>query len=156
MPHNEKLLYLLVDGTHARFVERSAETGNLLTVRTMSGDDRLDELRDEQRDEAAGSSFESVGGGRHRVGREDAYRRAKETFVAEVGRATGDVIGGARIDGVVLAAPQRLLGPLRASLPQGAQVVAAIGKDLTKTPDHELEAWLGPLALAQVRGVQAR
>ena len=153
MPHHQpRLIYLLVDGAHARFVERSAETGDLVTVRKMSGEERLTELRTEQRDEAPGSSFESASAGRHRVGKEEAYRRAKEVFVAEVGRAMTEMIGAARIDGVVVVAPQRLLRPLRESLPQNAQVVAAIGKDLTKTPDNELEAWLGPMALAQSRG----
>ena len=149
MPHHHRLIYLLVDGAHARFVERSAETGDLVTVRRISGDERLDVLRAEQRDEAPGRSFESSGAGRHRVGREDSYRRAKEAFVAEVGEAITDLIAAGQVDGVVLAAPRRLLKSLRESLPRSANLVAEIGKDLTKTPDHELEAWLGPLALAQ-------
>ena len=151
MRHHPKLVYLLVDGASARVVQRSAATGALVTVRRIQGEDQFDRVRVQQRGARPGRSFESASVGRHAVGREDAYRRAKKKFAAEVGRTAADDLVGQGIEGVVLAAPPRLLEPLRASLPKGATVVAEIGKDLVKTPDHDLEAWLGPMALAAGR-----
>ena len=151
MRHRQKLLYLLVDGAHARFVEWSKDKGDFVTIHRLEGVDRLDEVRDEQRDEQPGRSFESAAAGRHAVGREDAYRRAKEAFAADVGRAYKKVAAGRSLDGVVLAAPPRLLRALRDSLPAQATVVAELGKDLVKTPDHDLAPWLGPMAIAVLR-----
>ena len=47
-----------------------------------------------------------------------------------------------QLAGIVLAAPARLLGPLKARLDRRVPVLGAIRKDLTKAPDHELGAWL--------------
>ena len=151
MRHRQKLLYLLLDGAHARFVEWSQDKGDFVTIHQLEGEGRLEALRAEQRDEQPGRSFESATAGRHGVGREDAYRRAKEAFAADVGRAFDKVAAGRNIDGVVLAAPPRLLRVVRAALPPQTNIVAEIGKDLLKTPDHELEPWLGPAALAAGR-----
>ncbi|HVM99296.1 MAG TPA: host attachment protein [Caulobacteraceae bacterium] len=148
MPHQRKLIYVLADGAHARFVERAADTGAFVTVQRMNGEARLDVIRAEERNEQPGRTFESATTGSHGVGRSDAYRRAKESFIADVGRTLGEVLERRPVEGVVLAAPSRLLKPLRSSLPPRTVVVAEIGKDLIKTPDHELETWLGPLPLA--------
>ena len=151
MPHHQKLVYLLVDGAHARVVRRAAATGAFVTVRRVQGEYLLDEVRAQQQGERPGRSFESASESRHAVGREDAYRRAKENFAAQVGSAVGDLICGGGIEGVVLVAPPRLLHSLRAGLPAATSVVAALGKDLIKTPDRELGTWLGPMALAECR-----
>jgi len=152
MRPRQKLLYLLVDGAHARFVEWSQDKRDFVTVRRMDGEGRLNELRAEQRDEQPGRSFESASAGRHGVGRDDdVYRRAKEAFAQEVGRTLGEVLSERQIEGVVVAAPPPLLKTVRASLPAHTSVVGEIGKDLLKTPDHELAPWLGPFAGAGVR-----
>lgn len=148
MPHARNLVYLLVDAAHARVVRRSAESGRFVTIGRMQGEDALDQARARRRGERPGRAFESANAGRHAVGREDAYRRAKESFAAEVGRQLGDVLNEPDVEGVVLAAPPRLLRAVRRSLPTHTNVVAEIGKDLIKTPDDELDAWLGPMALA--------
>ena len=146
-----ELIYLLVDGAHARFVEWSEDKGAFVTFHRLDGEERLEQVRAEQRDEPTGRSFESAGAARHGVGREDAYRRSKEAFAADVARALSKIASGRSVEGVVLAATPRLLAIVRASLPPRANVIAEIGKDLIKTPDHELGRWLGPDALAANR-----
>lgn len=148
MPRGRKLLYLLADGAHARFVEQSAETKAFVTIRRIDGSGRLDAVREEQRDEQAGRSFESGSTARHGVGREDVYRRAKEAFAADVGKTLHALVGEMSADSVVLVAPPRLLRVLRASAGSSVPVAAELGKDLIKTPDHELGEWLSPLSLA--------
>ena len=142
MRQRAKLLYVLIDGAHARFVVWSRDKGDFVTVHRMAGEERLRELRAEQRNEQPGRSFESASAGRHAVGRGDAYRRAKEMFASEVGRGLGEFVAGRDIEGVVIAAPTRLLKIVRERLPARTEIVAEIGKDLIKTPDHELGAWL--------------
>jgi protein required for attachment to host cells len=148
MTHRRNLLYVLADGAHARFVEQSAETHAFVTSSRMDGTERLATLRAEQRDEQAGRTFESATGGRHAVGREDPYRPAKEAFAADVAERVGELLARHPVEGVVLVAPPRLLRVLRAGVAPAAQVVAELGKDLTKTPDHELGQWLLPIAQA--------
>jgi protein required for attachment to host cells len=147
MVHRQRLLYVLADGAHARFVERSPETHAFVTVHRMDGSHRLEIVRAEQRDEQVGRSFESGSAARHGVGREDGYRRAKEAFAVDVAKTLRELVGRTTPEGVVLVAPPRLLKVLRVGLGATAHVAAELGKDLTKTPDHELGEWLSPLNL---------
>ena len=148
MTGRRKLLYVLADGAHARFVEQSAETKAFVTVHRMDGTRRLEILRAEQRDEQVGRSFESGSAARHGVGREDAYRRAKEAFAADVAKTLRTLLAQTSPEGVVLVAPPRLLRVLRDGLGSSPPIVAELGKDLTKATDHELGQWLLPLSLA--------
>lgn len=148
MVHRPRLLYVLADGAHARFVDWSAETHAFVTAKSMDGSHLLDVVRAEQRDEPAGRSFESASPARHGVGREDSYRRAKQAFAADVAKTLREHLRRTSYEGVVLVAPPRLLKVLRAGLAGFSPVVGELGKDLTKTPDHELGEWLSPLSLA--------
>lgn len=76
-------------------------------------------------------------------------RHDKLAFVAQVARRAAEVVRGKGLEGVVLAAPQRLIGPLRNAFNHGPAVVEAMAKDLTKVADHDLSAWFG----GYVRGV---
>lgn len=141
------LIYVLADGAHARFVERNPDTGAFVSFQQMDGSERLDVLREEQRDEpSAGRSFESSGGQRHGVGREDSYDRAKAAFVTHVAYRLNQIAADRQPTGVVLVAPAKLLGPLREGVAAHVPVTRELGKDLTHTPDHELGKWLDALA----------
>ena len=148
MARQRKLLYVLADGAHARFVERLAETHDYKTMRTLDGSRRLDQLREEQRDESAGRSFESANSARHAVGVEDPYRKVKNDFVAGVAEQLNETLKHGDWEGVVLAAPDRLLGVLRDSVSKHITIVGEVAKDLIKTPDHELGQWLDALSFA--------
>ncbi len=76
-------------------------------------------------------------------------RHDKTVFVAQVAKRANEVVRQQMLEGVVLAAPQRLIGPLRDAFMQGPAVVEAVAKDLTKVADHDLGAWFG----GYVRGV---
>ena len=137
-----RLIYLLADGAHARFVERSRETGDYVTVHRIDGSKALATVRAEQRDEPAGRSIESVGGARHAVGRDDAYRRAKAAFASRAAEALNKMVERRPVEGVVLVAPSRLIPVLREHIAQGVPVTRAVPRNLIKTPDHELGDWL--------------
>jgi protein required for attachment to host cells len=148
MSRHSRLLYVIADGAVARFAERAPQTGDFVTRRTLDGKARLAELREEERDEGPGRSFESATSGRHAVGREDVYRRAKAGFARHAAEAARRALAQGVWDGVFLVAPSRLLPVLRAELEGRANVVGVLAKDLTKTPDHELRGWLESAELA--------
>lgn len=142
MPRPPTLLYLIADGGTARFVERVAETGAYVTRKTLDGRAHLAELHEEARAEGPGRSMESANSARHAVGREDVRERAKADFARHAAAAVKQEIAARPCDGIVLAAPSRLLSVFRAQFDDGCPVVRSIAKDLTKTPDHELGRWL--------------
>jgi protein required for attachment to host cells len=142
MPH-QRLLYVVADGAAARLLERR-EDGEFVILRELDGRSRLAAVRELQRDEHAGRSMESATTARHAVGREDGYGRAKAAFARETAAAAKELIAGDSWSGVVLAAPSRLLRVLREELEGRANVIHAVAKDLTKTPEHELGRWLDP------------
>ncbi len=137
-----RLIYLLADGAHARFVERSADTGHFVTVSRIDGTEALEAVRAEQRDEPAGRSIESVGGARHAVGRNDAYRRAKAAFASQAATALNKLVQRKAVEAVVLVAPARLIPVLREHVSPRVPIARTLAKNLIKTPDHELGAWL--------------
>jgi hypothetical protein len=137
------MLYVLTDGGRARFVRRSPETASYVTVEEIDGGEQLRTLRNELRSSPPARTFPSKGSPRRSaVGELDFYRQAKEAFVASVAERAIDYARREQMDGVFLAAPARLIEPLKARLDKQIPVAGAIRKDLTKAPDHELGAWL--------------
>lgn len=150
MPQHPRLLYVVADGGSARLLERRSSDGEFVTIRRLDGRGRLAAVREEQRDEHAGRSFESATTARHAVGREDDYRRAKAAFAREVAEAVNEMLAAESSSesssgawsGVVLAAPSRLVRVFREALEPRTNLVSTVAKDLTKTQEHELGRWL--------------
>ncbi|MFC3071307.1 host attachment protein [Phenylobacterium soli] len=142
MPHL-KMLYVLADGAHARLVERSHETGDFVTFAEIDGSGRLKGLRRELKGNSGFASQQSGTNQRHDVHGADYERQAKETFVHEVADRAAEIAKADGYQGVVVAAPARLLEPLRTRLAQHkANVAGALDKDLTKAADATLSKWL--------------
>jgi protein required for attachment to host cells len=139
------LLFVLTDGGRARLVERAASNGAYSTIEEIDGAARLATLRKELRASPPARSFSSASPRRSAVGPEDYLRPAKEAFVREVAEHAAEVCRHRKFNGVVVAAPARLLGELRRGVEEHAPVAASLGKDLTKAHDHELGAWLDDL-----------
>lgn len=139
---SSRLLYLLTDGGRARLVRRSPGNGQYVTVDTIDGEARLRTLREELLASPPDRTFSRGSPRSSTVGGADFYRPAKEAFMAEVADRAIDFARREQLEGVFLAAPARLIGPLKARLDEQVSVAGAIRKDLTKAPDHELGAWL--------------
>jgi protein required for attachment to host cells len=138
-----KLLFVLADGGRARFVKRTPSTGHFVTLEEIDRTSALARLRAELRASPPSSTHASASPRRSAVGEEDFIRPAKEAFMAEVAQRALALVRERELDGVFLAAPPPLIGRLRACLDGQAPLAGAIRKDLTKTPDHDLGAWLG-------------
>lgn len=144
MHRPNRILFVLADGAHARFVQRSGKTGAFVTVRELDGSRKLENLRRELRGgPAQGRAQESSSPARHGVGREDYARQAKEAFVAQVAQEAREFAGGG--EALVVFAPARLVSAFRQRL--GDKAAAVVAKDLIKTPDAELGCWLEPMFL---------
>lgn len=143
MIHHPKLLYVLADGARARFVERRPEPRSFATIDEIDARESLRDLRRELRASPPARSFESGSPGlRHSVGKDDYVRDAKAAFVSTVAERATALLHAGAYEGVVVAAPDRLLSPLRRRLEKAGAQTAAINRDLTKTPDAALSDWL--------------
>ena len=129
-------LFVLADGARARLVERTP-AGRFATFAEVDGRNRLEQLRRAQL-----ANRQSGTPVRHSLGRSDYVRRAKAAFVEAVADEAVRALATRGFEAVVLAAPARLIGPLRERLAERAQVSVAISRDLTKSPDRELPRWL--------------
>lgn len=142
MPKPRKILFLLTDGGRARLVRRSPETGDFVTLEELDHTHRLKTLRAELRASPPARNFVSFSAGRHTVGREDYYRQAKGEFAAEAARLAEAAMRREGLDELFLAAPPRMIGLLRDQFGPRVPVAGTLNKDLTKTPNHALHAWL--------------
>jgi len=142
MPTRARLLFLLTDGGRARFVERSPGNGHYVTLEEVDARPRLQALRQELRASPPGRSISSTSPRRANVGREDYLRPAKETFVGEIADRAAEMCKRDGFDGIVVAAPTRLIGSLRRRLEGRVAMTGAVRKDLTKEPNSALGAWL--------------
>lgn len=145
MRKRPSVLFVVADGGRARFVARDSETGAFVTVQELDGRERLADLRSALRASPSARSVQSGTPSSHAIGVDDPYRQAKAEFAIEVANAAARAAKARSDTGLVVIASPRLLGPLRRAAEQSAPVLETLGKDLTKTPDHELGRWLEPL-----------
>lgn len=150
MPKKRKALYVLADGGRARLVERVPETGAFDTVQEIDGLDRLDALREAVRADPAARVGPSGGPSSDTTGNEDPYRQAKADFAVEVAGAAVRAARARGCDGLILVAPTRILAVLKDAVGP-TTVFDSLDKDLTKTPDADLERWLTPLQRSVTR-----
>ena len=144
MVRNSVVWVVLADGEHARVVTPSMKQGQFAT--SLALDSALAHLR--SRDlgtDNPGRSFESASPMRHAIEpRQDLHKAAKQSFLAEVARELNEREKSGDFDRLVLVAPGHALHDLREGLSKAvaAKVVGSLGKDLTKTPDHDLASHL--------------
>lgn len=120
---HQKLLYVIADGGHVRYVERSADE-DFVTI---------------ERAEHAGAPMSH----HHHTEAGEHTHADHVAFAAAVAKHAAALAAEHRMLGVVVCAPQRLVGVLREHVAAAATVAGEVAKDLTKVPDHELRQWLG-------------
>jgi len=134
-----KTLFVLADGGHARLVERSPETGAFVTFEEMDPEPRS------QPSGPPGRSFESATTARHGIVRKDLARLHKDAFAVQVADRVTQVCRERDVDRLCIAAPSRLVGVLKSRLADTQLPSVTLGRDLIRTPDHELSRWLDQL-----------
>lgn len=150
MPHERRLLIVVADGEHARFVRPAAD-------HALHTDTAFDSAAAHHRSAALGTdrpgaSFHT-GATAHsaETPRHNLHALEKERFAQFVAAQLGAAGARDSFDDLVIAAPPHILSAIRKELDAAidAKVVGAIGKDLTKTPDDKLRphlsAWVQPV-----------
>lgn len=136
---------LVADGAHARVLEALGKGARLTEVAEMRRQVELAASHD-LGSERPGRTHESVGDVRHAMEpRSDPHREQKRHFALGLAEALEKQLADGRFDRLIVVAPPVTLGDLRASMPAAVSKVVAgeVGKDLTKTPDHEIASHLG-------------
>jgi protein required for attachment to host cells len=94
-----------------------------------------------------GRAFDRFGPGRHDLrGKADPHARAKTALARDVARHLEEAARTAKFDRLVVVAPPRALGEVRAALgPEaGRRVIAEVKKDLTRLPKWQIVPRLRP------------
>ncbi|MDA8049650.1 MAG: host attachment protein [Rhodospirillales bacterium] len=147
MARHRELLVVIADGEHARFLRWGEGVPRAeRAFDSSAAHARSSELVSDR----PGASFHSGASARHAAEpRHDPHALAKEAFARLVAHEIGVAAASGSYDGVVLAAPARVLNTIRAGLDAAAAecIVGMLRKDLVKVPDAELEAHLRAVRL---------
>jgi len=98
-----------------------------------------------------GRTFDSAGQGRHsKEPRTDPHEHEQRTFHYRLAAYLGEAAKRGDFDRLVVVAPPKALGNLRAELTDAARkkIVGELNKDLTHVPIHDLAAHLGSVLAA--------
>ena len=146
MPKHRKLLFVIADGEHVRFVRPAS--GNALhsdaAMDSISAHKRSSDLGSDH----PGAAMHSGSTSHHALTpRHDLHLEEKEKFAHAVASQLND--GG--FDDLVIVAPVRTLATIRQKLSAAtaAKVIGTLPKDLVHTPDNDLwphiGEWVRPL-----------
>jgi protein required for attachment to host cells len=142
MPNHPSIDFLVTDSAHARWVRRSESSEDFVTVEELAAPTA-------PAGHPQGVAFES-GGGRFNIEeRREAVARRRYRLADTLADAINRKAAHHQIQRLSLIGPPRTLAAIRRRLTPEAQamVVGTLHKDLTKTPDHELGAWLNAIPL---------
>lgn len=134
---------LIADGAHARLFANRGPGKGIEALEAINGDHRPDHelVRD-----GLGRTFESAGEMRHAIApKTDPHRELKRDFAKELAEMLDRRLSEKAYDRLVIVAPPKALGDLRAALSPHVKplVYAELDKDLVKTPTAELPSHLG-------------
>lgn len=136
---------LIADSGRARVLENTGPGKGLHEVSAMASSADLPRTHDIVTDRQSRAQ-ESSSPARHAIEpKSDPREQLKEHHLEEIADRLDRSV--ASYDRLVLVAPPQALGVLRKALSERvkALVTGELGKDLTKTPDHELAAHIGDL-----------
>lgn len=130
---------LVADGARARFFRSEGWSSGLAPA--LDDADHPSRPSREIGSDRPGRVVESADGARHALApRVDWHEYEKHLFAKSIAEILNEAATGERYDRLVLVAPPKTLGELRAALGKSARerLVAAIDKDLTKASLDEL------------------
>ncbi len=150
MTTHRRLLLVVADGEHARFVRPGTDNA-------LHSDSAFDSAAAHKRSSDLGSdhpgaAYHTGSSARHaEAPRHDPHELAKEKFAQVVAGQLNAAAVGDTFDDLVIAAPAHVLNAIREHLDTGtdAKIIGTLHKDLVKTPDHELwphvREWVPPV-----------
>jgi protein required for attachment to host cells len=141
MPNKFKTTWILIaDASRARILKNDGPGLGLDAVEDMVFEGENRRVQDILADKP-GRSFDSAGGGRHAMEyKSDAKHEDERAFADLLVSVLQEAQGRKHYDQLILIAPPKMLGDLRAALPEALKAVtcAEINKDLTQIPNGEM------------------
>jgi protein required for attachment to host cells len=134
-----RALVAIVDGRRARFLRNRGTPLHVELVTERALDQENPPTR-EQGTDRPGRTPGAAGASRSAVEQTDWHQLAEERFVATVADMLYDMAHAQAFDHLVVVAPPKALGSLRAALhPEvSTRIVAEVAKDLTSHPEAEI------------------
>ena len=147
MPMKPKTTWIvLADGMHARVFRQDKHGAPLVPALDRElYEPAVHVFSRDLKSDAPGRAFDSASTGRHAMEpRTDPKTREKKLFAVRVAEFINTAAAQQTFDRLVLVAPPKTLGELRAQLDPHARklIVGEIPRDLLKTPAPELPAHL--------------
>jgi protein required for attachment to host cells len=131
--HHRNIAYLIADGAHGRILVWDRDGENYRTCVEIA-DGPAPVARHHP-----GTVSESFSHQRHGFDdKEEARKKTRSAFAHVLAEHVRQFAAEHPVEGFVLAAPARVLTPLKGQLKEGPAILGLIGKDLTKHGDHEL------------------
>ena len=141
MPHKKKTTWILIaDASRARILKNDGPGRGLDAIEDMIFQGENRKLKDIMADKP-GRSYDSVGGGRHAMEyKSDAEHEDERAFANTLITVLQEAHGRKDYDQLILIAPPKMLGDIRAVLPDTLKAVtsAEINKDLTHIPNSDM------------------
>jgi protein required for attachment to host cells len=149
MSRQPRLGYLVADGARARLILRHS-TGTYETLQAFESDSKAHTPHRDGRTRV----FASSGTSRSAVEGSSERLKIQERFASELGEALNQAAAKDLFDGLVLAAPAKMLHAIRDGLDVMARgkLRGESMKDLTKLPEAELQKRLEHLSLTGSMG----
>ena len=143
MPRPLKTQFVIADGARARWVTQADRVDDFVTQSEIQAEARA-------KGHPQGAVFEGSTGRRFSVeeGR-GAVSHHRELFAQQIADLLNRQAEARAFERLALIAPARLLNAIKQRLSgvASAKLAKTLAKDLTKTPDHELGAWLRRLEM---------
>lgn len=131
---------VVCDGRKALILENAGDERfpNLHTKETY---DHPDASTHEQGVSQPGRSFQSMSHARSAVSQTDWHDEAERAFLKSLAERLNSAVAGHQVKALTIIAPPRALGMIRPEYSPALRraIVQEIGKDLVKSPVHEIE-----------------
>lgn len=134
---------VVCDGAKALFLQNAGDS-RALKLKVMETLTQPDQPSREQGTARPGRVYQSVGGARSSMEETDWHEQAETGFLKDVAERLGRMARSGEIENVVLVAPPKALGILRAQLSEEAAgiVRGEVARDYVKMPVPDIEKHL--------------
>jgi protein required for attachment to host cells len=148
----KKICYVIADAGRARLVRQRVEDGAFVTFEILAPDPAIGFGRRALRTGHT-VNFASHGVRRHQVQPKLGLRyRAQRAFAARVLERVDALLSAGTYEAMVLVAPPRMQQAFERYMTSDmrTRLVGQLGKDLSKTPDHDLQEHLWTVNLSDL------
>lgn len=136
--HHRNIAYLIADSAGARIVVWDRSMDAYHTLQTIHDGPDPSQFR-----HSPSPGLERSSEPRRGMDDHDAVRKkVRAAFAVVLAEHVRQFAAAHPVEGFIITAPSRMLGPLLANLKNGPPILGSLAKDLTGIADHDLGQWL--------------